>query len=242
MAALISGNSGLLPGNQFSRSLLNWTLKIWQEMGPSELSLTCRQSEMKPYIPRTISEFLEEVSLINNSSERLSKLDDCVNKLQDEMKKIDAFKRELPLCKKDEEGNNRPVNLMDELLQSSNNRTVGRVFMPFKGYTNFPMMTVRKEDRDELPRAAGLSLCMPGIKNVVDLVRKTVPLALLPEDDPSKYELKKLKEKKEEIDVLALGRNFLKAQLVWKIADKKIKEADGWFYSLLSLWFFLKNV
>ncbi|CAA3022438.1 calcium uniporter 5, mitochondrial-like [Olea europaea subsp. europaea] len=38
---------------------------------------------------------------------------------------------------------------------------------------------------------------------VVDLVRKAVPLALLPEDDPSKYELKKLQEKKEEIDVLA---------------------------------------
>ncbi|CAA3025138.1 Hypothetical predicted protein [Olea europaea subsp. europaea] len=67
-------------------------------MGPSELSLTCRQSEMKPYIPKTISEFLEEVSLISNSSERLSKLDDYVNRLQDEMKKIDAFKRELPLC------------------------------------------------------------------------------------------------------------------------------------------------
>ncbi|CAA2997058.1 myb family transcription factor EFM-like [Olea europaea subsp. europaea] len=67
-------------------------------MGPSELSLTCRQSAMKPYIPKTISEFLEEVLLISNSSERLSKLDDYVNRLQDEMKKIDAFKRELPLC------------------------------------------------------------------------------------------------------------------------------------------------
>ncbi|KAL2461367.1 Homeodomain-like superfamily protein [Abeliophyllum distichum] len=30
--------------------------------------------------------------------ERLSKLDDYVNRLQDEMKKIDAFKRKLPLC------------------------------------------------------------------------------------------------------------------------------------------------
>ncbi|XP_022896781.1 transcription factor HHO5-like [Olea europaea var. sylvestris] len=227
-------------------------------MGPSELSLTCRQSAMKPYIPKTISEFLEEVSLISNSSERLFKLDDYVNRLQDEMKKIDAFKRELPLCmllladaiatmkgelmqcknsstepileefiplkkisddsdekvevprneivsssdkmnwmssvqlwnsdnqnpfpdielsnnkkalkqdnkRRAEEENNRPVNLMDELLQSSNNRTVGRAFMPFKGYSNFPVMTARKEDRDELPRAAGLSLCTPGIKNV----------------------------------------------------------------------------
>ncbi|KAL2523982.1 myb family transcription factor EFM [Abeliophyllum distichum] len=45
-----------------------------------------------------ISEILEEVSLISNSSERLSKLDDYINRLQDEMKKIDAFKHELPLC------------------------------------------------------------------------------------------------------------------------------------------------
>ncbi|KZV39825.1 Coiled-coil domain-containing protein 109A isoform 1 [Dorcoceras hygrometricum] len=38
---------------------------------------------------------------------------------------------------------------------------------------------------------------------VVDLVRRAVPLALLPEDDPSKDELKNLQEKKEEIDMLA---------------------------------------
>ncbi|KAL2458396.1 Homeodomain-like superfamily protein [Abeliophyllum distichum] len=67
-------------------------------MGLSELSLTCRQSTMKPFIPKMIGEILEEVSLISNSSERLSKLDDYVNRLQDEMKKIDAFKRKLPLC------------------------------------------------------------------------------------------------------------------------------------------------
>ncbi|TQD80818.1 hypothetical protein C1H46_033653 [Malus baccata] len=38
---------------------------------------------------------------------------------------------------------------------------------------------------------------------VVELVRKAVPLALTPEDDPLWAELKKLQEKKEEIDVLA---------------------------------------
>ncbi|CAA3022862.1 myb family transcription factor EFM-like [Olea europaea subsp. europaea] len=229
-------------------------------MGSLELSLTCRQSTMKPYIPKTISEFLAEVSLIINSSERLSKLDDYVNRLQDEMKKIDAFKRELPLCmllitdalaimkgelmqckksstepileefiplkkisndldekaeapkdeivssrdkmnwmssvqlwnsdnlnscpdiefsnnkkalnrdnkRRVEEENNRPVNLMDDLFQSSNNRTVGSAFMPFKGYTDFPVMTVRKEDRGELPGAPVLSLSTPGIKNGTD--------------------------------------------------------------------------
>ncbi|KAL6499931.1 hypothetical protein OROGR_027841 [Orobanche gracilis] len=38
---------------------------------------------------------------------------------------------------------------------------------------------------------------------VVDLVRRSVPLALLHEDDPCKDELKKLQEKKDEIDMLA---------------------------------------
>lgn len=35
------------------------------------------------------------------------------------------------------------------------------------------------------------------------MVRKAVPLALLPEDDPCRDELKKLEEKKDEIDTLA---------------------------------------
>ncbi|EPS62124.1 hypothetical protein M569_12668, partial [Genlisea aurea] len=38
---------------------------------------------------------------------------------------------------------------------------------------------------------------------VVELIRRAVPLALLPEDDPSKTELKTLQEKKEQLDELA---------------------------------------
>ncbi|KAL4285298.1 hypothetical protein GQ457_16G000540 [Hibiscus cannabinus] len=38
---------------------------------------------------------------------------------------------------------------------------------------------------------------------VVDQIRRAVPLALAPEDDPARDELKRLQEKKEEIDVLA---------------------------------------
>lgn len=41
------------------------------------------------------------------------------------------------------------------------------------------------------------------IFQVVDLVRRAVPLALLPENDPSNEELKKLQEKKEELDKIA---------------------------------------
>ncbi|KAA3461270.1 Two-component response regulator ARR1-like protein [Gossypium australe] len=50
------------------------------------------------YVPKTISEFLKEVSKIKNGFQRLSKITDYLQRLEDEMKKIDAFKRELPLC------------------------------------------------------------------------------------------------------------------------------------------------
>ena len=50
------------------------------------------------FVPKTIAEFLGEISITQNSSEKLSKLDDCVQRLEDEKRKIEAFKRELPLC------------------------------------------------------------------------------------------------------------------------------------------------
>lgn len=63
-------------------------------LNPRELSF-----DFKPtYIPKTISQFLGEVSRIDDVSERLFKLYDFVDRLEAEMRKIDAFKRELPLC------------------------------------------------------------------------------------------------------------------------------------------------
>lgn len=62
-----------------------------------ELGLDCRFSP-KPYVQKPIGRLLADVSKIHTASDKISKLDDYVNRLQDEMKKIDAFKRELPLC------------------------------------------------------------------------------------------------------------------------------------------------
>ncbi|KAJ4966468.1 hypothetical protein NE237_018317 [Protea cynaroides] len=59
-----------------------------------DLSLDFNRS----YIPKTITSFLRVLSTIGDVSERLSKLDEYVKRLEDEMRKIDAFKRELPLC------------------------------------------------------------------------------------------------------------------------------------------------
>lgn len=62
---------------------------------PPELSLDFRPTT---FVPKTITDFLREVSLIGNVSEKLSKLDSFLKGLEDELRKIDAFKRELPLC------------------------------------------------------------------------------------------------------------------------------------------------
>ncbi|KAK8673168.1 hypothetical protein V6N13_111518 [Hibiscus sabdariffa] len=51
-----------------------------------------------PYVPASISEFLKEVSNTKNRFQRLLKITDFLKRLEDEMSKIDAFKRQLPLC------------------------------------------------------------------------------------------------------------------------------------------------
>ncbi|XP_023769638.1 transcription factor HHO5 [Lactuca sativa] len=59
-----------------------------------ELSL-----DFKPtFIPKTISQFLGEVARIGSVCEKILKVDDFVSRLETEIRKIDAFKRELPLC------------------------------------------------------------------------------------------------------------------------------------------------
>ncbi|XP_008241541.1 PREDICTED: uncharacterized protein LOC103339953 [Prunus mume] len=50
------------------------------------------------FIPKTISDFLAQLSTMEDSSQRSSELDAYVKRLEDEMRKIEVFKRELPLC------------------------------------------------------------------------------------------------------------------------------------------------
>lgn len=59
-------------------------------LNSSELSLNIRPT----CIPKTISDFLGDIC---NVSDKLEKLDDITKRLEKEMIKIDAFKRELPL-------------------------------------------------------------------------------------------------------------------------------------------------
>ncbi|KAF7810923.1 myb family transcription factor EFM-like [Senna tora] len=60
---------------------------------PPELSLNLRPT----FVPKTISDFLYEVSMIGDAPDKLSRLDEFLRRLEEEMRKIDAFKRELPL-------------------------------------------------------------------------------------------------------------------------------------------------
>lgn len=50
------------------------------------------------YVPKTMSEFTRDISKTKNISAKVSKIDDFVKRLEDERRKIDAFRRELPLC------------------------------------------------------------------------------------------------------------------------------------------------
>ncbi|KAK4788263.1 hypothetical protein SAY86_019582 [Trapa natans] len=50
------------------------------------------------WVARSIGGLLRDISSVSDAAERSSKLTELVGMLEDEMRKIDAFKRELPLC------------------------------------------------------------------------------------------------------------------------------------------------
>ncbi|KAJ4870028.1 Homeodomain-like superfamily protein [Raphanus sativus] len=49
-------------------------------------------------LAKPLSQFLDQVSRIKDHDSKLSEIDDYVGKLEEERRKIDVFKRELPLC------------------------------------------------------------------------------------------------------------------------------------------------
>ncbi|KAJ6738981.1 TRANSCRIPTION FACTOR HHO6 [Salix koriyanagi] len=69
---------------------------------PSELSLgVVRPSSTTKtftFFPETIADFLNEVSMIGDDAVKGLKVDSFLSDLEEEKRKIDAFRRELPLC------------------------------------------------------------------------------------------------------------------------------------------------
>lgn len=82
---------------------------------------------------KTISEFFTEISTIQNVTDKNSKLQDYVQRLEDEMKKIDAFKRELPLCML--LLNDAIVKLKEEAMRRTESKVLVEMeeFIPLKG-------------------------------------------------------------------------------------------------------------
>lgn len=52
------------------------------------------------FVPKSISDVLSQVSRIDDCSMKSSKLDIHIQLLEEELRKVDAFKRELPYCMK----------------------------------------------------------------------------------------------------------------------------------------------
>ncbi|XP_076942118.1 transcription factor HHO6-like [Bidens hawaiensis] len=96
---------------------------------PDQLTL-----DFKPtFIPKSIAQFLRQVSRIGTVSDKILKLDDFVTRLESEMRKIDAFKREPPLCMI--LINDAIIALKEEAMvfkKLSNSEPVSEEFIPLK--------------------------------------------------------------------------------------------------------------
>nr|XP_043628813.1 transcription factor HHO5-like isoform X2 [Erigeron canadensis] len=98
-----------------------------------ELSL-----DFKPtFIPRSITDFLAEIAKIGNVNSKILKTEDFVSRLETEVIKIDAFKRELPLCMV--LMNDAIDALKEEIMvfKKSKNEVVLEEFMPFKKTSDY---------------------------------------------------------------------------------------------------------
>ncbi|CAI9104383.1 OLC1v1003042C3 [Oldenlandia corymbosa var. corymbosa] len=74
-------------------------VSILTETTVANNNTAAQQEKSCGFVPKTIIELIGEVSAMDgNVQEKLLKLDYYVRRLDDEMRKIDAFKRELPLC------------------------------------------------------------------------------------------------------------------------------------------------
>ncbi|KAK6805704.1 hypothetical protein RDI58_003489 [Solanum bulbocastanum] len=120
---------------------------------PAELSLDCRPS----FIPKSITDFLRQLSLIRNVPDKLSQIDDYITRFEDEMRKIDAFKRELPLSVllvKD-----AIVALREESMQYRKSRTepVLEEFIPLKKSSHEDTEAEITKDKDSREKMSWMS-------------------------------------------------------------------------------------
>ncbi|KZV41150.1 hypothetical protein F511_10284 [Dorcoceras hygrometricum] len=99
----------------------------------------------------SIGEFLSQVSRIHDQSERVAKLDDYVYGLESEIKKIEVFKRELPICMRIV--NEVMVIMKEELAEYKKSKTmpVLKEFIPLKGTNE------EKDEKNKISREHGVN-------------------------------------------------------------------------------------
>ncbi|KAK3222762.1 hypothetical protein Dsin_009787 [Dipteronia sinensis] len=114
------------------------------------------------HVPKTMPELLTKVSETQDKSQKLSMLQHYVENMEEEMKKIDAFKRELPLCmlllndgigrlkeevmecsKSQKQHDDDDGSIYENQIQvCSYNRSKGRQIMTFNGNSQFPSLSL----------------------------------------------------------------------------------------------------
>lgn len=101
------------------------------------------------FVPKSISDLLAEISMIPDIPLKLSKLNDYVCVLQQEMKKIDGFRRELPLCML---LLNDAISDLEEEMVKLKKREVETVvmeeFMPLKGISGHEDERAKRKSAD----------------------------------------------------------------------------------------------
>ncbi|XP_068654257.1 myb family transcription factor EFM-like [Aristolochia californica] len=114
----------------------------------SELSLDFKPS----FISKTIAGLLREVSGIKDGCEKFSKLEDYVKCLEEERRKIDAFKRELPLCMFLLSDAIEALKMEAMQCRSVNARPVLEEFMPVRSKfeDDGGVKTEKKDSRDKM--------------------------------------------------------------------------------------------
>ncbi|CAN4112259.1 unnamed protein product [Withania somnifera] len=120
---------------------------------PPELSLDCRPT----FVPSSITDFLRKVSLIRNVSDKLTQIEDYITTLEEEMRKIDAFKRELPLSVllvKD-----AIIALRQESMQYRKSRTepVLEEYIPLKKSSREDIKSETTKDKDSREKMSWMS-------------------------------------------------------------------------------------
>ncbi|XP_068657418.1 myb family transcription factor EFM-like isoform X2 [Aristolochia californica] len=172
----------------------------------SELSLDFKSS----FTPKTIAGLLQEVSGIGDRCERSSKLEDYVKCLEEERRKIDAFKRELPLCMFLLSDAIEALKMEAKQCRSANARPVLEEFMPIRSkFEEDGGVKTEKDSRDKMNWMSSAQLWSDNYNEIGNN-----------NNGVNNYKKNKIAEKTEESNRSVIGNPF---------SESKYKSSGGAF-------------